>query len=77
MGLRLRGDWTDMGDINLEIYGWYVSFEENEPETEPQRILTFKWVGRGRGACKGEGEGAKPERVEPRAPQVEEWSRDL
>lgn len=31
MGLRLRGDWTDMGDINLEIYGWYVSFEQNEP----------------------------------------------
>ena len=42
-----------------------------------QRILTFKWVGRGTGACKGEGEGAKSERVESRAPQVEEWSRDL
>lgn len=77
MSLRLRGDWADMGEIHSEIYGWYISFEQNEPETEPQRILTFKWVGRGRGACKGEREGAKPERVESRAPQVEEWSRDL
>ena len=28
MGLGLGGDWADMGDINLEIYGWYVSFEQ-------------------------------------------------